>query len=82
MQECINFDISFAGKVCNFTSLYRSPNQSHDIFEIFVDNLELILDTTANKNPYLIVIQGDFNAKSSNWYKHDQTTYKGYNISV
>ena len=71
LEECMNFEISFAGKVCNFISLYQSPSQSHDILETFVDNLELNLDTIANKNPYLIVILGDFNAKSSNWYKHD-----------
>ena len=76
LEECINFEISFAGKVCNFISLYRSPNQSHDIFETFFDNFELNVDTIANKNPYLIVILGDFNAKSSNWYKHDKTIYE------
>ena len=52
LEECINFEISFAGKVCSFTSSYRSPNQSHDIFETFVDNLKLNLDTSANKNLY------------------------------
>ena len=62
----MNLEISFAGKVCNFISLYRSPNQWHDIFEKFVDNLELKLDTIANKNSYLIVILGNFKAKSSN----------------
>ena len=64
LEECINFEISFAGKVCSFTSSYRSPNQSHDTFETFVDNLKLNLDTIANKNLYQIVILGDFNAKS------------------
>ena len=77
MEECINFEISFAGKVCNFISIYWSPSQSHDIFETFAGNLELNLDMTANKRPYLIVILGDFNAKSSNWYKHDKTTSEG-----
>ena len=48
----------------------------------FFDNLELNLDTIANKNPYLIVILGDFNAKSSNWYKHDKTTYEGSKIEA
>ena len=27
LEECINFEISFADKVHNFISLYRSPNQ-------------------------------------------------------
>ena len=82
MEECINFEISFAGKVCIFIPLYRSPNQSHNIFETFVDNLELNLDTIANENLYLIVILGDFNAKSSNWYKHGRTTHEGSKIEA
>ena len=82
LEECINFEISFAGKVCNFISLYRSPNQSYYIFETFVDNLELNLDTIANKNLYLIATLGDFNAKSSNWYKHNKTTYEGSKIEA
>ena len=83
MEECINFEISLAGKVCNFISLYRSPIQSHDILETFADNLELNSDMIANKKkPYLIVILGDFNSKSSNWYKHDKTTYDGSKIEA
>ena len=82
LEECINVEISLAGKACNFISLYRSPSKSHDIFETFFDNLELNLDTIANKNPFLIVILGDVNAKSSNWYKHDKTKYEGSKIEA
>ena len=71
MDECINFEISLADKVCNLISLYRSPSQSHDVFETFADNLELNVDTIANKNPYLIVILGD-----------DKTTYEGSKIEA
>ena len=82
LEECIDFEISFVGIVCNFISLYRSPNQSHNIFETFVYNLELKLDPIANRNPNLIVILGDFNAKSSNWCKHDKTTYESSKIEA
>ena len=82
LEEYINFEISFACKICNFISLYRSPSQSHDVFETFADNLDLNLNTTANKNPFMIVILGDFNAKSSNWYKHNKTTYEGPKIEA
>ena len=51
-------------------------------FERFADNFELNLDKITNKNPYLIVIFGDFNAKLSNWYKHDATTYEGSKIDA
>ena len=62
LQECINFEIKIADKTCNFISLYRSPSQSKDEFESFADNLELNLDSIALRNPYLIVVLGDFNA--------------------
>ena len=52
----------------------------YDILETLGDNLELNLDTIVNKNRYLIVILGEFNAKSSNLYQHDKTTYEGSKI--
>ena len=82
MEECIRFEISFGGKKSNFISLYRSPSQSHDVFEIFADNLELKLDTIANKSPYLIVILGDYNAKLSSWYKYNKPTYEGSKVDA
>ena len=65
----------FAGKICISLSLYFSLSQLPDNFETFADNLELNLGAIANKNAYLIAILGDFNAKLSNWYKHDKTIY-------
>ena len=76
LKECMNFEISFGGKMCNFISLYRSSSQSSETFEDFADNLELNLDKIANKSPYLLVALGDFDVKSSNWYKLDKTTNK------
>ena len=71
----MNFEISFGGKLYNFISLYHSPSQSSDNYEDFAENLELNLGKIANKSPYVLVVLGDFNVKSSNWYKHDKTTY-------
>ena len=44
LEECLNFEISFGGKLCNFIPLYGSPSQSLDIFEKLADNFELNLD--------------------------------------
>ena len=82
LDDWINFEISFSGKLCKFISLYPLPSQSPDVFEKFSDNFELNLDKIANKNRYLIVIPGEFNAKSSNWYEHDMTRYKGSKINA
>ena len=77
LQECINFELNIGGKICNFLSLYRSPSQTQDEFETFIDNLELHLDILCQNNPFLIVLIGDLNAKSKNWYCHDKSSHKG-----
>ena len=71
-HESIAFELRIGDKLCSFISLYRSPNQSSDDFVSFLDNFELTLDTLAQKNPFLMVALGDFNAKSSNWYMVSQ----------
>ena len=79
-QECINFELNIAGKICNFISLYRSPSQTQDEFEKIVDNLESNLESLCQNNPFLIASTGDLNAKSKNWYFHDKTSHKGNEI--
>ena len=63
LNECINFEIRIGEKLCSFLCLYRSPSQTRDIFETFADNFELTLDSIISKNPFLIVVLGDFDAK-------------------
>ena len=38
LNESITFEIKLGDKICNFVSLYRSPNQSEDDFENFCNN--------------------------------------------
>ena len=62
-------------KFCNFSALYRSPSQFQDQSKSFKENLELNLESAMQNNPFLVVVLlGDFNAKSSNWCKNDITT--------
>ena len=63
-----------SNELCNFISLYRSPSQASDEFENFVYNLDLTLEALTQKNPFLTVIVGDFNAKFSKWCSTDKTT--------
>ena len=80
LQECINFEINIGGKICNFISLYRSPTQTQDELEKFIDNLELNLETLCQNNPFFIALIRDLNAKSKNWYSHDRTSHEGIEI--
>ena len=77
LQECVNFQLNISGKVCTFISLYRSPSQTQDEIENFFDNLELNLETLCQNNPLLIVLIGDLNVKSKNWYCHDKSSHEG-----
>ena len=60
--------------------MYRSPSQSKDEFESFADNLQLNLDSIALRNPYFIVVLGNFNAQTKGWYPLGKTIYEGTRI--
>ena len=77
LNECINFELKIGDKHCTFVALYRSPSQSLDNLETFIDNFELNLETLSRKSPFLLVAIGDFNAKSKVWYCNDNTTSQG-----
>ena len=76
----MNFEVSIANKICRFIHLYRSPSQKQDEFQEFKSNLEINLDVLSANNPFLTVMIGDFNAKSSNWYLNDVTSFEGSQI--
>ena len=76
-SESVNFELEIDEKMCSFLALYRSPSQTPDQFDEFMKNFEINLDYVANKNPFLIVVIGDFNAKSENWFKSSKTTHEG-----
>ena len=59
--------------------LYIVRLANRQMFSKNLQNFELNLDKIANKNPYLIVILGDYNG---NWYKHDTTTCEGSKIDA
>ena len=75
--ECICFEIVISNKLSNFISCYRSPSQSSNEFENFVYVLNLTLEALTQKNLFLTVIVGDFNAKFSKWCSIDKTTPDG-----
>ena len=80
LHECLSFVLQIGDKICNFVALYRSPSQSQDDCETFADNFAMTLELLAQKNPFLLTAIGDFNAKSSNWYNKDKTSFEGNTI--
>ena len=76
MQESIYFELKTVDKSCNFLSLDSSPSQSQDDFETFTENLELNLGKLVHRNLLLAVVFKDFNAKSSNWFGQNKTSFE------
>ena len=64
-------------KVSNSISLYRSPSQTLDDFETFSKSFKLNLENIVHRNPFPVVVIGDFNAKSSVWHGQDKSTFEG-----
>ena len=69
-----------SNKLCSFVALYRSPSQCQDDFATLSDKLELTLDFVSKKNPFLLVVLGDFNAKLSQWHDKDTNTPEGISV--
>ena len=63
-------------------SLYRSPSENRDKFEKFLENLELSIDHVADKNPYMMVVLGDFNGKLNSWYANDNKDIQGSKTDI
>ena len=80
LDECINFEVSIANKICCFIHLYRSPSQKHDEFQEFKWNLEMNLHALSTDITFLTVMIADFHAKSSNWYLNDINSFEGSQI--
>ena len=82
LDECIVVEILCNNQKGFLLSLYRSPTQATDEFENFIKNFELLLDALFNSNPYLILILGDFNAKSNSWCEDDHDSLEGTKIET
>ena len=71
LPECIVCEVQLDKKKYFFTVLYRSPSQSQTEFQDFMNNFELMLSKMSGENPYCVIITGDFNCRSTNWWEND-----------
>ena len=64
LSECIVTEIKLKSKKIFFVLLYRSPNQSTNELNLFMENLEYMIHNLNKENPTAIILSGDFNARS------------------
>ena len=77
LRECLILEVNVRNKKGYLVSLYRSPNQNPDEFELFLTNLENLLVDITNRNPHFMLLLGEFNAKSKTWFINDQSSREG-----
>ena len=66
--ECVVCEIKLNRKKYFFAILYRSPSQTQVEFEGFRQNFEQILSKMSAENPFSVIITGDFNCQSTQWW--------------
>ena len=77
LPECIVCEIHLNRKKYFFVVVYRSPSQNHSEFENFMMNFELLLSKMHAENPFSVIITGDFNCRSSQWWENDIENNEG-----
>ena len=77
LQEMIVSEISLSRKKIILATLYRSPSQDSKQFETFIDKLQQFFNVLTNENPHSIILTGDFNCRSSQWWSDDEDTPQG-----
>ena len=63
LPECIVCEIQLNRKKYFFAILYRRPSQAADEFETLINNFDVMLSRMKAKNPYSVIITGDFNCR-------------------
>ena len=79
-REALLLEMTYNKKKVFISVIYRSPSQNNDEFELFLSNLENLLNDINNCKPYLSVITGDFNARSCSWWSDDINNTEGTNL--
>ena len=68
MQETVVTEITLRRKKIFFVATYRSPNQSSEEFDLFQENLQNIIDNIKDLRPHYVILTGDFNCRSNQWW--------------
>ena len=82
LHECLVLEINIQNKKGYIIYLYRSPSQSKDEFDQFLLNFEQLISDRMSQNPHFILVTGDFNVRSSSWWKNDLTTSEGNQVDA
>ena len=77
LQEYIASEFQLEGKKYFFAVLYRSPSQTAAEFQIVIKYFDIMLFRMSAENPYAVIITGDFNCRSPQWWENDNENKEG-----
>ncbi|XP_065068202.1 uncharacterized protein LOC135693597 [Rhopilema esculentum] len=77
LTECIVYEIRINRKKYFFAVVYKSPSQNQTEFDSFMMNFELMLSKMHAENPFCVIITGDFNCRSTQWWENDIENNEG-----
>ena len=60
-----------------FVAIYRSPNQSGEEFDLFQENFQNIIDNIKDLRPHCVILTGDFNCRSNQWWPGNKNLHGG-----
>ena len=64
-------EITIVHKKLLFATVYRSPTQSPEQFDGFINHLQTTLNQFQAEKPRMIILTGNFNCRSSQWLSQD-----------
>ena len=71
IQEMVVAEITIVRKKLLFVTVYRSPTQSPEQFDGFINHLQMTLNRFQAEKPHMTILTGDFNCRSSQWWSQD-----------
>ena len=77
LPECVVCEIQLNRKKYFFVVVYRSPSQDQNEFDNFTVNFEMLLSKLHAENPFSVIVTGDFNCRSSQWWANDIENNEG-----
>ena len=82
MNECIISGNMIGRKKGLFVVVNRSPSENAESFHSFLDKLETTIQTLKDKKLHCIILTGDLNCRSDNWWVDDEVTTEGTKLTT
>ena len=74
LKKALLLEMNYNNKRVIVSVIYRSPSQNNSEFDSFLRSVERLLSDIKKIKPFLSVITGDFNARTSCWWSEDINT--------